>query len=379
MKTDSLTAGAVLLAAVFASEGLCAGTLGFTRFDPERPFEVCSSAPADAVALTPQTISNDVTRLVRVRAPLGAVSADDLERWHAMGIAVLAELPAEGVRTNAVSAWLKGCDGLVVPPSDALRPALADIAALSRLNVLAREVRTLKTSDKMDLEGRRGLFHLERINVAKDDPDLTRLNAYARIRRLAAFAKKPEGIAFDLNLPERPPLVPKKLATKRREGPSKAEIENALWTRSHFMRYDAAVKPWEERLRIAYEESLIGFPDPGVPTCCAGDYETERLFVERRLEIVRRKFGSAAEGLRCPLERNANKAVPPKVLSAGEGERRRVYALLPEMDLLVEEVLRLRIAYMLDRLNGRAIDPLPPPPKKAVELNIEEDSDDLSL
>ena len=379
MKNNSLTAGAVLLAAVFASVGLYGETLGFARFDPNRPFEVCASAPADAVALTPQTISNDVTRLVRVRAPLGAVSADDLERWHALGVAVLAELPAEGVRTNAVSAWLQGYDGLVVPPSDALKSALADVAALSRLNVLAREVRTMKSPDKMELEGRRGLFHLERINVAKDDPDLTRLNAYARIRRLAAFAKKPEGIAFDLKLPERPPLVPKKLPTKRREGPSKAEIADAIWTRAHFKCYDAAVKPWENLLQVAYEESLIGFPDPGVPTCCAGDYENERLFVERRLEIVRRKFGSAAEGLRCPAERNAHEAKPPKALSAGAAEQKRIYALLPEMDQLVETVLRLRIAYMLDRLSGRTIDPLPPPPKKAVELNIEEDSDDLSL
>ena len=74
------------------------------------------------------------------------------------------------------------------------------------------------------------------------------------------------------------------------------------------------------------------------------------------------------------MERNANKAVPPKVLSAGEGERRRVYALLPEIDLLGETVLRMRIEFMLDRLNGRAVKELPRQQKK-VELKIGEDDD----
>lgn len=138
MKTDLLTVGAAVLAAGFVACGLRAETIGPARFDLRRPFEVCATPPADAEAWTSQAISNDVTRLVRVRAPLGAVSADELERWHALGVAVLAELPAAGARTNAVSAYLQGYDGLVAATTDELRFGLSDVTALARLNEIGR-------------------------------------------------------------------------------------------------------------------------------------------------------------------------------------------------------------------------------------------------
>lgn len=382
MNNEIFTVGAAAVAAVLAAGSLRAESPGGARFDPDRPFEVFASAPADAVRMKPDTISNDVTRLKCLVAPVGSVSANDFDRWNAIGVPILAALPKEGARTNAVSAWLQGYAGIVAAPSDDLALGLTDVRALARLNALSRKVKAMKAPDKMWLEGRRGLFQIDSINVARNDADLTRLNAYARIRRLAAFAKEPEGIAFDLKLPERPPLVPKKFVTKRRQGPTKSEIAKEFWNHAHFETYDRAIRPWTELARWAYEESLMGLPDPGVPTWCWRDHENEKQFVERRLEIVRRKFGPVADMVRSVGKSDAHRPTPPKALAETGDEQRRIYDMLPEMDLLVETVARMRVEYMLDRLNGREVKELPPPPKKKLVLKIDDPEDapvDLDL
>lgn len=367
MKYGAISAGLAIAALTFACDSVYAEPLGGTRFLPERAFEWFDAEPADAVALTHSAISNDVTGIARVCGTLGLTSVEEVERWHRLGIPVLAKLPGEAPRKEAVSAFLIGFDGVVAPDGEEVRYGKADVAALARMNELARKVCDLQDRDGMRLEGRMGLFQLESVDAVRDDPDLTRLHAYARIRRLAAFAKEPEGIDCVLELPPRPELVPQKPPTKNRLGPSPSEIDAALKDRSHFLKYDEAVRPWERLLEISEEEALIGFPDAGAPSCSWRDAKSERMFVERRLELVRRKFSSAAEGMRC--EPGA-KAKPPKVLSEGDAERRRVYDLIPEMDLLPETVIRLRVAYLLDRLQGREIAPLPPE-EKTVELEIE--------
>jgi len=379
MKTERLLTGAALVAALLAAEALRGESLGGSRFEPERPFEVCETPPEDAIELTPQTMSGDLAKVWRVRTAFGSVSADDMERWRALGVAVFAELPSENARRNAVSAYLQGYAGIIAAPSPELNEGLKDVRALARLNELARKARTMKTPDKIWIEGRKGLHRIDLVNAAEHDPDLVRLNAYARIRRLAAFLKEPAGIDFDLNLPVRPPIVPKPFPTKRREGPSKEEIRQQLGSPVHLKLYQAAVGPWYALKESSYEESLLGFPDPGVPTCCVGDYENERLFVERRLEIVRRKYAPVVEALGFDVN-GVVRSKEPRILSETEADQRRVYDILPELQTLGETVIRLRIEFMLDRLSGREIRELPPQPKKKVELKIEEsDQEEIGL
>jgi len=348
-----------------------------TRYDVAVPFEVLVRAPAGTLAWTPAAFSGNVERVKSVAGPLADIGRAEVERWHRLGAKVYAELSAEGVRTNAASAYFLGFDGIVASASAGLAEGLKDVAAYSRMNELSRKVARMTSPDKVGLEGRMGLFQLDRIDVAADDPDVCRLEAYARIRRLAAFAKEPEGVAFDLKLVERPPLVRELPKTKRRGQPTKAEIAAALRDLRYVAAWDRAFWRYQILFGRADGEKHIGYPDPGVETFCWRDYANEKLFMERRFEILKRKYAKTVELLRYDKD---DPRASPKILGKEETEIRAAYDLLPDLLNVPEEAARLRIAYYLDRFAGRPIPPLPAVvEKKKIVLEIKDDADDISL
>ena len=314
-----------------------------TRYDVSVPFEVFDGAPREAVRWTPTAFRGEIDTLVAVVGPLAEITRGEVERWHRLGVRVYAELPAEGTRTNAASAFLLGFDGVVAPPSDARAEGLKDVAAYARLNELACKVLLLRDPDKVWLEGRMGLFQLDRIDPGEDDPDVSRLEAYARIRRLAAFAREPEGVAFDLAVQPRPPIRRPEIKIRRRGRPTKAEIVAALSDRRYLACWDRVFWKYEILRSRSDGERHIGYPNPGIETFCWREYASEKLFMERRFEILKRKYAATAD-------------------------------LLPDFLTLREETARLRLAYYLDRFAGRPVEPLEAEVKKQkVELDLDAD------
>ena len=366
-----------LFSLLLTGSALSLGAGPMTRYDLATPFGVLERAPAEAVRWTPQAFAGDIDRVEAVVGPIADISRAEVERWHRIGVRVYAELPAEGARTNAANAYLQGFDGVVAAQSPALAEGVKDVTAYARMNELAHKVTQLKTPDKVGLEGRMGLFQLDRIAVSSDDPDVCRLEAYARIRRLAAFAKEEPGIAFDLKLVERPPLRRQELKTKRRGQPTKAEIAAALRDLRYWRCWNDTFWKYEILRSRADGEKHIGYPDPGIETFCWREFANEKLFMERRFEILRRKYAKTAELLYWKKDDPKSK---PAVLDKEESEVREAYDLLPDFLNLPEEAVRLRIAYYLDRFAGRPIDPLPAVvEKKKVVLDLSADDDDLSL
>lgn len=365
------------LSLLLAGSAFSLGAGPMTRYDLAVPFQVLERAPTEAVRWTPQAFAGDVDKVAAIAGPLADIARAEVERWHRIGVRVYAELPAEGARTNAANAYLRGFDGLIAAPSPALAEGVKDVTAYARMNELAHKVAKLTSPDKVGLEGRMGLFQLDRISVSSDDPDVCRLEAYARIRRLAAFAKEPEGIGFDLKLVERPPLLRQELKTKRRGQPTKAEITAALRDQRYWKCWNDTFWKYEILRSRADGEKHIGYPDPGVETFCWREFANETLFMERRFEILKRKYAKTAGLLYCKKDDPKSK---PAILDKEEPEIRAAYDLLPDFLNLAEEAARLRIAYYLDRFAGRPIEPLKAVvEKKKVVLDLDSQDDDLEL